>query len=185
MKNVLIAVIGNTGNEPEAARQALEVFGYTVLTKYIGRPNDLVDVLAGHLPLDPDFIILSCHGEDGEIIMPELDGSVYAKNEPRGNFSAAHVRDHLSLSGKVILNLGCTTGRGALADALSAANIYIAPTDYVDGRSALFFAIRLFYEIAKNDRCVHEAYGIARATDTETGLFTLKSPGLPASARGT
>ena len=173
MNTVLIAVIGNTGNEPEAVRQSLEAFGYTVLTKYIGRPNDFVDVLAGYLPLDPDYIILSCHGENGEIIMPELGESVYTKDEPRGNFTAEHIRDHLRLTGKVIVNLGCTTGESDLAGAFSASNTYISPADYIDGRAALFFTIRLFYEIAQNGRSVSDAYKIACATDSETSIFGL------------
>ena len=65
MNTVLIAAIGSTGNEPEALRQTLEAFGYFVVTKYIGRPADLTDILGGRLPLEPDFLVLSCHGRDG------------------------------------------------------------------------------------------------------------------------
>ena len=39
VKNVLIIVIGNTGNESEVLRQSLERFGYFVAVKYIGRPR--------------------------------------------------------------------------------------------------------------------------------------------------
>ena len=173
MNTVLIAVIGHTGNEPEALRQSLEAFGYTVLTKYIGRPDDFIDVLTGNIPLDPDYIILSCHGEEGEISMPELGEHVYTEDEPRGNFTAEHVRDYLRLAGKVIVNLGCTTGQRDLAGAFSASNTYISPADYVDGRAALFFAIRFFYELTQNGRSVNDAYETTRATDAETSLFRL------------
>ena len=108
MKNILILVIGSTGNEPEALRQALEYFGFFVAVKYIGRPNDLISALQGDLPLDPDCIILSCHGEDGEIIMPVLGDDVYEPNEPRGNMTASDIDKYLNLRGKLIMNLGCT-----------------------------------------------------------------------------
>jgi hypothetical protein len=39
---VIIADFGNTGNEPEALRQALEYYGYTVLKRNIGRPDDVI-----------------------------------------------------------------------------------------------------------------------------------------------
>ena len=44
IKNVLIVVIGNTGNEPEALSQALENFNYIVVMNYIGRPNVFINV---------------------------------------------------------------------------------------------------------------------------------------------
>ena len=95
MKNVLIVVIGNTGSEAEALRQSLEAFGYFVAIKYIGRPNDFVSVLKGELVFEPDSIILSCHGDDGEILMPLLGENVYEPNEPRGNMSGTDIERYL------------------------------------------------------------------------------------------
>ena len=173
MKTVLIAAF-DTGIEPEALRQTLEHFGYLVVRKNIGRPADLMDILGGALPLEPDLLVLSCHGESGGIVMPELGEAVYREDEPRGNFGAAETARYLHLSGKVILNLGCTTGQEPLADVFSACNTYIAPTDYVEGSSALLFAIRFFYELAQNGKTVPEAWEAARSTDAETGLFILR-----------
>jgi len=149
VKNILILVIGSTGNEPEALRQSLEYFGYFVAVKYIGRPNDLISVLKGDLTFDADCIILSCHGENGEIIMPTLGDDVYETDEPRGNISASDTDKYLNLKNKLILNLGCTTGEKALAKAFSKQNTYIASDDYTEGNAALYFAISLFYEISK------------------------------------
>ena len=173
MKTVLIAAF-DTGNEPEALRQSLEYFGCFVVLKYIGRPADLMDILSGNLPLEPDFLILSCHGESGGLIMPELGEEVYRPDEPRGRFGAVEVTQHLRLSDKVILNLGCTTGQEPLASTFSAHNTYIAPTDYVEGNSALIFAIRFFYELVQNGRAVPEAYEAARGIDSEANLFVLR-----------
>lgn len=173
MKTVLIAAF-DTGSEPEALRQSLEYFGYLVVLKNIGRPADLMDALSGNLPLEPDFLVLSCHGEPGGLIMPELGKDVYRPDEPRGSFGAADVAQHLRLSGKVILNLGCTTGQEPLASVFSAHNTYIAPVDYIEGNSALIFAIRFFYELAQNEKTVPEACEAARGIDSETSLFILR-----------
>ena len=174
MKSVLIAALGDTGNEPEALRQALETFGFFVATKYIGHPSDLMDTLGGQLPLDPDFLVLSCHGENGYILMPVLGETVYREDEPRGPFSADEVIRYLRLSGKVILNLGCSTGLPPLSDAFTAGNTYIAPMDDVEGNSALMFAIRFFYELAQNGRSIPDACQLARNIDSETALFHLR-----------
>ncbi len=171
MNNILIIVIGSTGNEPEALRQTLEYFGCFVAVKYIGRPNDLISVLQGDLIFDPDCIVISCHGENGEIIMPVLGDDVYEKDEPRGNFSASDISKHLKLKDKLILNLGCTTGAGALPEVFKKNNTYIAPKDYIEADSALYFAISLFYEMSKDGVKMKDAYKKAKATDDETKLF--------------
>lgn len=173
MKNILIVVIGSVGNEPEALRQSLEYFGFFVAVKYVGRPNDLIAVLQGEFVLDPDCIILSCHGEDGAIIMPELGADVYDEREPRGNMTAADIEKHLQLHGKLILNLGCTTGATALATVFSKQNTYIASADYTEGNAALYFAISLFYELSKDGVSIEDAYEKAMGTDNETQYFKM------------
>lgn len=172
VKNILILVIGSTGNEPEALRQSLEYFGYFVAVKYIGRPNDLISVLKGDLPFETDCIILSCHGENGEILMPVLGDDVYEADEPKGNITASDIDKHLKLKDKLILNLGCTTGEKDLAKAFSKKNTYIASDDYTEGNAALYFAISLFYEMSKGEE-PDKAYKTAKATDSETKFFKI------------
>lgn len=171
-QTVLIAVIGNVGSEPEAMRQALENFGYTVILKMVGRPRDLTEILEGAFPIDFNYLILSCHGEAGSIVMPELDERIYLPNEHRGNFSAAEIARSMRLEGKTIINSGCTTGSKEMCNVFSQKNIYIAPRDYVEGNAAVFFMIHLFYELSKGTPLV-EAVAKARQTDGETGLFIL------------
>ena len=169
---VLIAVIGNVGSEPEALRQALENFGYTVVLKMVGRPRDLTEILEGTFPIDFHYLILSCHGEAGTIVMPKLADSVYYPDEHRANFSAREVKHHLRLSGKIVINTGCTTGCGARCAACSADNTYIAPVDYVEGTATVFFIIHLFYELSKGTPLI-ESFAKARRTDEEACLFIL------------
>ncbi len=173
MKNVLIISFGDTGNEAEALRQVLESFGLFVAIKYIGRPNDFADILAGKLPMDADALIFSCHGDDGAFVMPVLGDNVYLPGELRGNFSAKEIKAYLSLENKLILSLGCTTGCKDMSEVFSENNTYIAPRDYVEGRSALFFAVKFFYELLQNSRSVKEACLLAKQTDGETDLFEI------------
>jgi len=173
MKNVLIVAIGDVGNEPEAIRQILERFNYFVGVKYVGRPDDFIEVLLNELPFEADCIIISCHGDNGMIKMPLLAEEVYGADEPRGDFSADLVGQYLKLKNKLIINLGCTTGYKEMSEAFSKDNTYIAPYDYIDGNAAVFFVIHLFYEMCQNGRMLEEAYTLASGTDNETALFTL------------
>lgn len=173
MRKVLIVCIGNTGNEAEAIRQTLEYFGCSVLVKYVGRPQDFIDVLRGDLLFEADCVIISCHGEDGEIVMPVLGESVYTQSEPRGNFGVAEIENYCRIKDKLIINTGCTTGNKQMAKAFAKENTYIAPDDYVEGNSALMFVLRFFYELLQNEKSTEEAFQIAGAMDEETKLFKM------------
>ena len=175
MNTVLIAAVEGTGSEPEALRQMLEAFGFFVAIKYVARPRDLIDILADDLQFHADFLILSCHGENGSILMPQLHDSIYEPDEPKGNFSAVEVARYCKLTGKTILNLGCTTGQQDISNTFAKNNQYIAPTNYVSGSSALYFAVRFFYEIAQHQHSVHDTRQLASKTDAETECFAFYS----------
>lgn len=84
---VSLVVGPNCDMESYAIRSALEYFGVRVNIHWIGRPNDLIDVLSGEeLDNKVDYLILNFHGDEGRFCMPELDEDVYESNEPRGNF---------------------------------------------------------------------------------------------------
>ena len=172
MLRILIAAIGGS-SESEAIRQVLEYFGCLVLTKYIGRPNDLIAVLEGSVPFDPDVVVLSGHGENGSILMPVLDSSVYTENEPKGNFSSSEVNDYLKLTEKLIISTCCTTGTGTLAATFSQRNTYIAPSGYVEGNAVLLFLVDFFYQYIQRNLNVEEAWNHAYALDGETKQFLL------------
>jgi hypothetical protein len=110
IKSILIVAFGNTGSEPEAIRRSLECFDYFVAIKYIGRPNDFIDILNNKLSFNFDCVILSCHGNDCNILMPALADEVYEKDEPKGDFSHSEIVKYNNLRDKLIINLGCTTG---------------------------------------------------------------------------
>ena len=169
---VLIAVLPSAGNEPEALRQVLESFDCLVLTKYVGRPDDFVSVLTGMEDFDSDVIILSGHGENGKFIMPVLGDSVYAENEPKGNFSYEEINQYLKLSDKTIISTCCTTGTSDLAAVFSRENTYIAPADYIESNAVLLFMVDFFYQIIQRNLTIEGAWSHARSLDQETAQFT-------------
>lgn len=172
-KIVLIAAFGSIGNEVEVFRQTLEAFGYLVIVKYIGRPNDFITILEDCFPVKYQYLVLSCHGDDGQFIMPVLGDGIYTPDEPRGNFSDIEIERYLKLKEKIIISSGCTTGMPDISRVFGRENCYIAPKDYIEGNAAILFVIRLFYELIKGE-LLEVAFKIAKCMDEETELFVLK-----------
>lgn len=174
--NVALVIGYDSGKEGQALREALEYFGARVVTYYIGRPKDFIDVLSGeNLYEDMEYVVLCFHGDEGEFIMGELGEDVYEENEPKGNFGVTEVKRYARLHHRNVINSGCTLGDKALAEAFlnSGANMYIGSTDYVDGNAALMFLIRLFYGVINHKQTIHAAFEEARLLDDETRTFKL------------
>ena len=163
-----------TGNEYEAIRQSLEYFGFSVLLKFIGRPNDFVELMRGENPIwnTLPWWICSVHGEEGCFVLPTLADDVYTATEPRTGMGAAEILQLASIPGISILNTGCTLGHLQLAQAFLQKGVqaYIGTPAYVEGYAALLFVTRFFYELAKGgDPLI--AFEKAQRQDEETGLF--------------
>lgn len=176
MKTLTVAlVIGeNCDGEANAIRFSLENFGAQVIPFYIGRPNDLVDILGGKsLYQDISHIIFSFHGKAGKFVMPILGKEVYENDEPRGSFGAAEIEKFARLDDKIVITTGCTLGKKKLAQAFlnAGCTAFIGATDYIEGNTATFFTVHFYYEILTNQRTAKEAFEIAKKTDNETKLF--------------
>lgn len=160
-----------------ALRSSLEYFGARVNVHWIGRPNDLIDVLSGDYLDNPcDYLILDFHGDEGRLYMTELDSEIYEPDEPRGKFFDYHqVRKYTKLKNINVIANGCTLGDENLAKAFldSGCKSYMGPNDYIDGNSALMFIIAFMYEVINNKKSQKEAFEIARSIDEETGLYEL------------
>lgn len=174
---ITIVVGPNCDMEAFAIRSTLEYFGARVTVHWIGRPNDLVDVLSGkELDQRCDYLILAFHGDEGRLCMPELAEDVYEPDEPRGEFfTYLDVKRHSNLKSIKVIATGCTLGEEKLAKAFleCGCHSYIAPTDYIDGNSALMFVIRLLYEMINNKKHQQEAFEIAKSIDGETSVYQL------------
>ena len=83
---VSLVVGPNFDLESFALRSTLEYFGVRVTIHWVGRPNDLVDVLSGE---DRDermnYLILNFHGDEGRFCMLKLGVDIYEDGEPRVN----------------------------------------------------------------------------------------------------
>lgn len=169
---VLILNFADTGNEPELLRQSLEHFGYTVIMNYIGRPNDFIEVLEDRFPIPYDYLIISCHGNDGNFVMPILGEDIYTLGEPRHDLSHTDIAKYLRISGKTIISTGCTTGYTEVCKVFGKNNVYIAPTDYIEGTSAAYFVVSMFYALSRGKEFT-DAFAFAKGLDEETDLYVI------------
>lgn len=80
---------------------------------------------------------------------------------------------YIKLSNKIIINTGCSTGNNNMMDVFSKNNnIYIGPTDYVDGNTVFIFAINMFYSLSRNID-VFTSFNKVRQLDNDTGYMTI------------
>ncbi len=162
--------------EAAALRAALEWYHADVMIRYVGRPNDFIDVLEGNVLFPPDVVILCGHGEDGVFLMPELGEDIYLDGEPR-NISPDDVRAHLHLRPQLCISTACTTGMPEMGTAFADGGVpYLAPDDYIEGSTPLFFILHVFYLRLTCGKTFAEAVGIAKTTDAETAMYTLYLP---------
>ncbi len=173
MKKVLILDDGSVGVESYAIRNVLENFGFLVTMYPIGRPQHYFDIFSEKEKLDYDYLIIGCHGDDGKIIVPILGDEVYYPDECRENLDFEKLQDKVTICDKTIICTGCTTGSGTLYKAFTAHNnTFIAPDDYIEGKSDLLFVIHLFYHLS-NDMSLKNSYALASKIDSETKLYKI------------
>lgn len=107
-KNIVSIIIGpDCDMEAIAIRSALEYFGFVVLIRPIGRPNDFIKILSGDtLTLNSDYLIFCFHGKNQKFILPKLSSKIYEKNEPRKNFSATEISKYARFNKQHIIATG-------------------------------------------------------------------------------
>ncbi|GAA1579175.1 hypothetical protein [Kribbella karoonensis] len=157
--NLTIIAIGDV-LEATAVRAALEGFNYRTTTHWVGSRAELVKLLSGDLPTD-DTVVLSCHGDERGILVPE-----------EAPITAVDLHTHAQFDGKTIVNLGCDTGRLAPAFHAAGARHYVAPTDSPEGTAALAFVTNLFF-LRTCDIPLPEAVQRAAAFHPECEQFQL------------
>ena len=173
MKKVLILDDGSVGVENYAIRNVLESFGYLVTIYPIGRPQHYFDVFGEKEKLDYDYLIIGCHGDDGKIIVPVLGENIYYPDGCRSNLGFQELQNKVTIHNKTVICTGCTTGSGTLYKAFTTQNnIFIAPSDYIEGKSDLLFVVNMFYHLS-NGIGLEDAYSIASKIDIETALYKL------------
>ncbi|MGH0676210.1 delta-aminolevulinic acid dehydratase [Bacillus luti] len=174
MLNVAIVVSFNSNLEAQSIRASLEYFGARVVTYWIGRPKEFIDILSGKgLYNDINYVVFCFHGEEGKFVMEELGEDIYEQDETRGYFGAAEIYKYAKLHNTHIVNSGCTLGEQKLAESFlrSGAKSYIGSIDYVDANAALMFTIRLFYGVINHKKTLEEVFQEASLIDKETRTF--------------
>ena len=144
------ALVLNMGSDGEAVRSVLESCGLAVELYGIGQPRHLASALSGRgIGGAPDFVILVCHGLDGEVLFDELAPELQAV-QPFSRMGPSEVREHYRLSAPVVVSTGCETGTDAMAAAFlsSGATQYVAPPHLPDGDSSLLLLHMLFYGLS-------------------------------------
>ncbi len=171
-------VVGpNCEIESYALRSTLEYFGARVTVHWIGRPNDLIDVLSGEdRDAKVDYLILNFHGDEGRFCLPELGEEIYEPDEPKGEFfDEGDVIRFAKLKSMKVISAGCTLGIESTAAAFlkCGCHSYMGPNDYIDGNSNLIFLINFMYEMINNHKSQQEAFESARSIDEETMMYQL------------
>ncbi|WP_461300310.1 delta-aminolevulinic acid dehydratase [Bacillus sp. F9_6S_D1_P_5] len=174
MLNVALVVGFNSDLEAQSIRASLEYFGARVITYWIGRPKDFMEVISSkNVFNDINYIIFCFHGEEGKFVMEELGEDIYEQDEPRGYFGAEEIYKYAKLHNTHIVNSGCTLGEQKLAESFlrSGEKSYIGSIDYVDGNAALMFTIRLFYGLISYEKTLEDAFQEAKLINEETHTF--------------
>ncbi|MFD4402261.1 hypothetical protein ACFWPH_05795 [Nocardia sp. NPDC058499] len=140
----------------ELVRVSLEQFGIRVNYFPIGQSRHLTAALGSARPVAP-YVVLSCHGSDGRILLQELDGPVADAQPFLDELRPEHVRKYLRIPGSTVICTGCDTGEETLAQAFldAGARRYFAPTDSPDGHSAFLAVLLLFYELTAGRDMAH------------------------------
>jgi hypothetical protein len=173
----IISIVVGCDCEQEAfsLRSALEYFGFTVVLRHIGRPNDFIKTLHGDsLTNQSDFIVLCFHGQNGRFVMPSLSPEIYEPDEPKDGFDHKLIEKNTQLNQQNIIVTGCTLGREKMVSAFLKTNAksFIGTKEYPEGNAVLFLVISLFYEISKG-KSLKDSFAIASNIDDETKLFEL------------
>jgi len=172
-KSIKILGIDQVGGEAAAIRTFAEELFLRVELYGIGENRDIPELL--NEDRQSDLIVLVCHGDDGNIVTPQLDDSLRSRQPFWGHMNAEHIRDFLKLDGQRILNTGCSTGVEEMASAFLDAGCewYVAPVDYPDGTAGFVFVVNFLYQLFGRGLSVEEALSIATREDDDSRFFRL------------
>ena len=170
-KTHIIAI--ETGNEPHAIRAAAEWWGASVTVTWVGNSGQIVDYLSSGS--DHELIIISGHGDERGLLLPELAAEVAGLYPYNKVIQAADFGQFLQLRGNTVISLACLGGMSQLADAFLAggARYYIGPIDYPDGSATLMYVLDFLYNHICHSHDVMAAHHIASRHEDDRQQFKL------------
>jgi hypothetical protein len=161
-------------NQGPTLRSALEQYGLRVNLVRIGQARHLVAALADIGAAE--YVLLSCHGHDGDILIPELSAELEAQQPFQRRLTPHLVSRYARLHNALVICTGCGTATDAMAQAMltSGATGYLAPTGQPYGHAAFFAVTYLFYELTQG-RDIHQALARLNQHDAELAMWRLHS----------
>jgi hypothetical protein len=166
-----------TGGESYTIRLAAECWGMQVTLTGVGNSGQIVDYFKGRP--DHDLILISGHGDERGLFLPELDDEIAARYPYNNVIRPVDFDQFLQLTGNTVINLSCLGGLPLLADTFLAhgARHYIGPVVYPSGAAALMYGLQFLYNYVQHDGDVAEAHRLASNHPDDRRQFKLYSRG--------
>ncbi|NLH70436.1 MAG: hypothetical protein GX454_09695 [Brooklawnia sp.] len=170
-----VDIIDIESGDGEAVRAGLERFGLSTRRTQVGQARHLVTALAGHSTAE--FLLLLCHGDEGDLVLPELAAALEQYQPFHGRVTPEDLRGFARLEGQTVIATGCETGHPELAQAFldCGAAAYVAPTGAPFGYASYFAPISLFYDLTEQ-RSLDEAITHLNQHDDELSMWRLFRP---------
>ena len=174
VKNSLDIICIDDDLEALAIRSVLEYWQIKVNLHFIGKSQDIVDILK-HPESTSKNILIMCHGDEKGICLPGLVSEIATTQPYDKHITSDNLYEFLNISAKTVINTGCKTGTTDFASAFleNGCTNYIAPIDYPEGNASLFFIINFYYQFFVKNESVKNAYQKAKSSDKETEMFKL------------
>ncbi len=169
-----IAIADLGGGDESSLRPFLERLACRVVVYRVGRPMDLVHILRGEdLYERTDHLILDAHGQDGALLIPEIDETIALPTEPLGPWGPSRIAECAKLPAIFVLSTACSTGSPAMARAIltSGARAYLAPEGYPDAADGLLFQQRFYYELVHRGASEEDAIVRAKRDGGDATLY--------------
>jgi hypothetical protein len=162
-------------NQGDALRLALEQFALRVNLVRIGQARHLVAALSDIG--DSEYVVLSGHGQDGDILIPELAPELEAQQPFHRVLTPEVVSTYAHLDHALVISTGCGTATPAMGQAMlgRGATGYLAPVAEPYGYAAFFAVTYLFYELTQG-RNIRQAVARLCDHDPELNMWQLHSP---------
>ncbi len=157
-----------------AMRSVLEYWGIQVHTFFIGKTEQIVDLLSDPIPRSP-WIILECHGIPQGIALPDLAPDLEARQPYHGAITPSDLQAFVHLPSATVINTGCSLGTSEFARVFlgGGAHAYIGAQQDPEGSAALLYVLRLFYGLHCHHLPLEVAHEQARQQVPETMMFEL------------
>lgn len=127
-----------------AARPTLEAMGVQVRVWPLRNENVAERLLSGEEHLDADYLIVSCHGLEGQLL---YNPAAHRDPDFRAGYTVDELRPMLSPGERPVLSIGCFSGDGGLPGAFldAGATAFVAPHGAPFTYSASVFISNVFF----------------------------------------